>query len=55
MLTRCRTILTGIALLALDAPALAQSCPALRVRNPTGNYIVPGVKGRHSVFRHSRA
>ena len=29
----------------MDAPVLAQSCPALQVRNPAGNYIVPGVKG----------
>jgi alpha-L-fucosidase 2 len=30
---------------ALAAPALAQPCPALRVGNPDGNYVVPGVKG----------
>lgn len=29
----------------MDSPAAAQSCPALQVRNPAGNYIVPGVKG----------
>ncbi|MDQ3213442.1 MAG: alpha/beta hydrolase [Acidobacteriota bacterium] len=28
-----------------SAPALAQSCPELQVRNPHGNYIVPGVRG----------
>lgn len=33
------------ALLPMDGTALAQSCPALQVRNPDGNYIVPGVKG----------
>jgi alpha-L-fucosidase 2 len=33
-------------MLAPGAPAaLAQPCPALTVRNPDGNYIVPGVKG----------
>jgi len=31
--------------LAVDTPAFAQSCPALDVRNPDGNYIVPGVQG----------
>jgi acetyl esterase len=34
-----------IGVLGLSAPALAQSCPALQLRNPDGNYIVPGVKG----------
>ena len=29
----------------MAAPAAAQPCPALHVRNPDGNYIVPGVKG----------
>src|SRR5688572_21637681 len=38
-------ILPIIIALALAAPALAQPCPALRVRNADGNYIVPGVKG----------
>jgi acetyl esterase/lipase len=33
-------------MLAPGAPAaLAQPCPAVNVRNPDGNYIVPGVKG----------
>jgi alpha-L-fucosidase 2 len=32
-------------LLALAAPAAAQPCPPLQVHNPSGNYIVPGVKG----------
>ncbi len=31
--------------IAVTTPAVAQPCPALRVRNPEGNYIVPGVKG----------
>jgi acetyl esterase/lipase len=31
--------------LAISAPAFAQPCAALRVRNPDGNYIIPGVKG----------
>ena len=37
--------LSFIALLLMAAPAAAQPCPALHVRNPDGNYIVPGVKG----------
>jgi alpha-L-fucosidase 2 len=40
-----RVILLCIAALGLSAPAIAQPCPALQVRNPDGNYIVPGVKG----------
>ena len=38
-------VLSFIALLLVAAPAAAQPCPALHVRNPDGNYIVPGVKG----------
>jgi acetyl esterase len=38
-------LLAFIALLMMNGSALAQSCPALQVRNPAGNYIVPGVKG----------
>ena len=38
-------ILSFIVLLMMNGPAVAQSCPALQVRNPAGNYIVPGVKG----------
>jgi len=34
-----------LASLTLAAPAGAQSCPPLQVRNPAGNYIVPGAKG----------
>jgi alpha-L-fucosidase 2 len=41
----CRAILLCIALLALSVPVRAQSCPSLQVRNPAGNYIVPGVNG----------
>jgi alpha-L-fucosidase 2 len=40
-----RSILICIAVLGSSAPAAAQTCPALQVRNPAGNYIVPGVKG----------
>src|SRR3954468_16718655 len=32
-------------LLTIAAPAGAQPCAPLQVRNPAGNYIVPGVKG----------
>ena len=38
-------VLSFIAFLLMAAPAAAQPCPALHVRNPDGNYIVPGVKG----------
>ena len=34
-----------VAALAFSCPASAQPCPALQVRNPSGNYIVPGAKG----------
>ena len=40
-----RAISALITALALGTPAWAQPCPALRVRNPDGNYVVPGVKG----------
>ena len=40
-----RAISVLITALALSTPAWAQPCPALQVRNPDGNYIVPGVKG----------
>jgi acetyl esterase len=40
-----RAILPVIIALALNTPAIAQPCPALHVRNPDGNYIIPGVKG----------
>ena len=41
----CWLLAAGCWLLALAAPAAAQPCPPLQVRNPAGNYIVPGVKG----------
>jgi len=34
-----------VAVLALGVTAAAQPCPAMRARNPDGNYIVPGVRG----------
>jgi alpha-L-fucosidase 2 len=34
-----------IVLLMMSGTAGAQPCPSLQVRNPDGNYIVPGVKG----------
>ena len=34
-----------VLLLLTNAPAFAQTCPPLQVRNPAGNYIVPGVQG----------
>lgn len=37
--------LLSLILLAQPAQASPQACPALTVRNPDGNYIVPGVKG----------
>ena len=43
-----RLLAFGCWLLAALAPAsatAAQPCPPLQVRNPAGNYIVPGVKG----------
>jgi alpha-L-fucosidase 2 len=38
-------ILMCIAVMGLGTRVQAQSCPSLQVRNPAGNYIVPGVKG----------
>ena len=35
----------AIALALTTPPAFAEPCPPLHVRNPDGNYIVPGVKG----------
>jgi acetyl esterase/lipase len=40
-----RAIPVCAALLALGAPVAAQPCPPLAIRNPTGNYFIPGVKG----------
>ncbi len=37
--------LSVVVLLALNANAAAQNCPALRVRNSDGNYIIPGSQG----------
>ena len=37
--------LVGFAVLAMSSAVRAQPCPPLRVGNPAGNYIVPGVKG----------
>ncbi len=44
MQAQCGSVLLCAALLALAAPARAQSCGPLRVGNPAGNYIIPGVK-----------
>jgi alpha-L-fucosidase 2 len=44
MPARC-CALSWLALLVLIAPAAAQPCPPLQVRNPHGNYIVPGARG----------
>jgi alpha-L-fucosidase 2 len=38
-------ILAILVLLTMHWPAAAQSCPVLQVRNPEGNYFIPGVKG----------
>jgi alpha-L-fucosidase 2 len=40
-----RAVVAIVVLLAVATPAAAQSCAALQIRNPDGNYIVPGVKG----------
>ncbi|MCA1652567.1 MAG: alpha/beta hydrolase, partial [Acidobacteria bacterium] len=40
-----KLLLALIALLVLKGAADAQPCPAFRVRNSEGNYIIPGVKG----------
>jgi acetyl esterase len=40
-----RATVQVIIALALGTPAFAKPCPALQVRNPDGNYIIPGVKG----------
>ena len=45
MIFAARTILSATLALGLAAPACGQECPALHVRNPDGNHIVPGVKG----------
>ncbi len=43
--TLIRSLLISAGALAPAVHLSAQSCPALQVRNPSGNYIVPGVKG----------
>jgi acetyl esterase len=40
-----RNLLLCVAALGFSVPAAAQTCPALQVRNPSGNFIVPGAKG----------
>ncbi|MFL6280909.1 MAG: alpha/beta hydrolase [Vicinamibacterales bacterium] len=40
-----RPVLLTTVFLILSAPATAQPCPPLQVRNAAGNYIVAGVKG----------
>jgi len=40
-----RTFVLCITVLAISQSAVAQPCPALLVRNPAGNYFIPGVKG----------
>ena len=40
-----RLALVAPVLLTIAAPATAQPCPPIQVRNPAGNYIVPGVQG----------
>jgi acetyl esterase/lipase len=40
-----RAIVPVVIALAFNTPVFPQPCPALHVRNPDGNYIVPGVKG----------
>lgn len=42
---RVPTILALLLALATSAIAAAQTCPPVQVRNPDGNYIVPGVSG----------
>jgi acetyl esterase len=43
---RISSFIVGLAvLLIVDGRAAAQTCPAVDVRNPDGNYIIPGVKG----------
>jgi alpha-L-fucosidase 2 len=39
------SVLSLVLFLMMPAPEAAQACPALNVRNPAGNYIIPGVKG----------
>ena len=40
-----RKIVPLLVALAVNTPAFAQSCPAVHVSYPDGNYIIPGVRG----------
>src|SRR6185503_7623607 len=44
-MTLCRNFVFCAAALAISQPAFTQPCPPLHVRNPAGNYFIPGVKG----------
>jgi acetyl esterase len=44
-LTAGRILLIVCGVLAVAGPASAQPCAPLQVRNPAGNYFIPGVKG----------
>src|SRR3954470_12470812 len=44
-MTTIPRILLCVSTLGVAAPLSAQTCPAVEVRNPSGNYIVPGVQG----------
>lgn len=45
-MTRVCSVLVGsIIFLVAGGAAYAQPCPTLQVRNPAGNYFIPGVKG----------
>src|SRR3954462_5092927 len=44
-MTTIPRILLCISTLGVATPLCAQTCPAVEVRNPSGNYIVPGVQG----------
>ena len=45
MITLRRIFVCGITAAAIAQPAFGQPCRALVVRNPAGNYFIPGVKG----------
>lgn len=40
-----RSILIAAIAWSVAAPAVAETCRAIHVRNPAGNYIIPGAKG----------
>ncbi len=44
-MSRLWLLAAGCWFLTSAAPAAAQPCPSLKVGNPAGNYIIPGVKG----------